>query len=476
VTLSVVVVGSGISGLSTAYYLRQLLGDDAAVTVLDQAPTPGGKIRTRTLAGLPVDTGPDAFLSRAPQLKALIESLGLSDQVVGPAASGAFIWSKGALRPLPSGATFGLPEKFLPLVRSGLISMPGALRAAMDVVLPRTKRSDDPTVEELVSPRLGSEVFDRMVEPLLGGVHAGSATVLSAKSTVPEIVAMTSGKRSIIMAMRGRKKPPPPVPGTKPTPPLVTVSGGMTRLTEALVAAIGPENVLSGVRVTGLSPRDGDGWTIVTDSGRLIADHVVLATPAYAAADLVAPLDAALPGLLRSIPYVDTAGVVLAFRRSEIPALPEGTGYLVPPIEGELIVGSTWLTSKWPYLVNDDVVVIRSLVGRYGDTRFMTMTDEELVDAVREALGRTVGIEAAPIERLVQRWPAAMPQYVVGHADRLERIDAALEQHPGLHLTGAAYRGVGLAGCVAQGHALATAIAQESIADASGSISEGSQR
>jgi oxygen-dependent protoporphyrinogen oxidase len=475
VTPSVVVVGSGISGLSTAYYLRQLLGDDASVTVVDQAPAPGGKIRTRTMAGLPVDTGPDAFLSRAPQLKALIESLGLTDQIVGPAASGAFIWSKGALRPLPAGATFGLPEKFVPLVRSGLISIPGALRAAMDVVLPSTKRPEDPTVEELVSPRLGSEVFDRMVEPLLGGVHAGSATVLSAKSTVPEIVAMTSGKRSIIMAMRGRKKPPAPAPGTKPTPALVTVSGGMARLTEALVAAVGPSNVLSDVRVTGISARDGGGWTVVTDSGRLIADHVVLATPAYAAADLVAPLDAGLPGLLRSIPYVDTAGVVLAFRRSEIPALPEGTGYLVPPIEGELIVGSTWLTSKWPYLVNDDVVVIRNLVGRYGDTRFMTMTDDELVEAVRAALGRVVGIEAEPIETLVQRWPAAMPQYVVGHADRLERIDAALEQHPGLHLTGAAYRGVGLAGCVAQGHALATAIARESIADESGSISEGSQ-
>ena len=245
-TPSVVVVGSGISGLSTAFYLRELLGPDAAVTVVDQAPAPGGKIRTRTLAGLPVDTGPDAFLSRAPQLKSLIDSLGLTDQVVGPAASGAFIWSKGALRPLPAGATFGLPEKFVPLVRTGLISIPGALRAAMDVVLPTSKRPADPTVEELVSPRLGSEVFDRMVEPLLGGVHAGSAKVLSAKSTVPEIVAMTSGKRSIIMAMRGRKKPPPPAPGAKPTPPLVTVSGGMTRLTEALVDAIGPDNVLSG--------------------------------------------------------------------------------------------------------------------------------------------------------------------------------------------------------------------------------------
>jgi len=473
VPTSVIVVGSGISGLSTAFYLRELMGDDVEVTVLDQAPEPGGKIRTREVAGLPVDTGPDAFLARAPQLKALIASLGLADSVVGPAASGAFIWSKGELRPLPAGATFGLPEKVWPLVQSGLISVGGAVRAAMDVVLPTTKRPDDPTVEELVRPRLGGDVFERMVEPLLGGVHAGSAKVLSARSTVPEIVAMTSGHRSIILAMRGRKKPPPPPPGSKPAPALVSVSGGMSRLTDALVAAIGPERIRTGQRVTSISPRDDSGWQVVTDTGRLTADHVVLATPAYAAADLVAPIDATLPGLLRSIPYVDVAGVVLAFRKSEIPPLPVGTGYLVPPIEGDLIVGSTWLTSKWPHLVNDEVVVIRSLVGRYGDTRFATMDDATLIDEVRAALQRVVGIEAEPVDQLVQRWPAAMPQYVVGHADGLERIDAALAALPGLHLTGAAYRGVGLAGCVAQGHALATAIAHASVAEPT--MAEGTQ-
>jgi oxygen-dependent protoporphyrinogen oxidase len=462
VSSSVIVVGSGISGLSAAYYLRRQLGDDATVTVLDQAPAPGGKIRTRTLAGLAIDTGPDAFLSRAPQLKSLVEGLGLSDEVQGPSASGAFIWSKGSLRPLPAGATFGLPEKVWPLVQSGLISIPGAIRAAMDVVLPATKLPDDPTVEQLVRPRLGGDVFERMVEPLLGGVHAGSAKVLSAKSTVPEIVAMTSGHRSIIGAMKGRKKPPPPPPGTKPAPALVTIKGGLKNLTAALVEAIGPDNVRSDIRVTGLSPRAHGGWDVVTDSGRFTADHVVIATPAYAAADLLAPIDPTLPGLLRSIPYVDTAGVILAFKKSEIPALPHGTGYLVPPIEGDLIVGSTWLTSKWPYLVNDDVVIIRSLVGRYGDTRFLKMTDDELITEVRAAMKRVVGIEAAPIDQLVQRWPAAMPQYVVGHSERLERIDAAMETLPGLHLTGAAYRGVGLAGCVAQGFAVASTISDSS--------------
>jgi protoporphyrinogen/coproporphyrinogen III oxidase len=461
VARSVVVVGGGVSGLSAAYYLRQQLGDGATVTVLDQGPAPGGKIRTRTLAGLPVDTGPDAFLSRAPQLKSMIESLGLAEDVVGPAASGAFIWSRGALRPLPAGATFGLPEKVWPLVRSGLISVPGAMRAAMDVLLPATKQPEDPSVEELVRPRLGADVFDRMVEPLLGGVHAGSAKVLSARSTVPEIVAMTSGHRSLIMAMRGRKKPPPPPPGTPPTPALVSISGGMDRLTQALVAAIGPDRVLTGVNVTGIEARESGGFLVRTESGSAVASDVVLATPAYSAADLIEPFEPEGAALLREIPYVDVASVVLAFRASELPTLPVGTGYLVPPVEEEFIVGSTWLTSKWPHLVNDDVVIIRNLVGRYGDTRWMSMDDDALIAEVRDGLERMVGIDAAPIEHLVQRWPAAMPQYVVGHAARLEQIDASVARHPGLHLTGAAYRGVGLAGCVAQGFAVAMTIAEQ---------------
>lgn len=460
VSVSVVVVGSGISGLATAHHLRRTLGEAVDVTVLEQGEEAGGKIRTRQLAGLAVDVGPDAFLSRAPQLKALVADLGLDGDVEGPAASGAFIWSRGKLRPLPSGATFGLPEKVLPLVRSGLINWPGALRAAMDVVLPRSTRPADPSVEELIRPRLGTEVFERMVEPLLGGVHAGSAKVLSARSTVPEIVGMIGDRRSAIIATRGRKKPPPPQPGVKPLPPLVSIRGGLSRLTAALVESIGPERIHTQTRVTELR-RTADGrWGVLTNSGVRQADHVVLAIPGYAAAELLEPLSPAAAGDLRGIPYVDVAGILLAFRKDQIPTLPHGTGYLVPPVEGDLVVGSTWLTSKWPHLQNDDVVIIRTLVGRYGDTRFVDMDDATVTTEVRAALERVLGITAEPVEGFVQRWPAAMPQYVVGHADRLQRIDAAVAQWPGLHLTGAAYRGVGLAGCVAQAEALAGAIAE----------------
>ncbi len=455
----VAVIGGGISGLSTAYFLRRQLGDALDLTVLDAEPVLGGKLRTRTVAGLPVDTGPDAFLSRAPELSDLVDDLGLRGEVVGPAASGAFIWSRGRLRPLPAGATFGLPERVLPMVRSGLISIPGAARAALDLVLPTSRRPADPSVEELVRPRFGTEVYERMVEPLLGGVHAGSAAVLSARSTVPEIVSLATSGRSMILTMRGRKKRAPR-PTSPPAPALVSVSGGMERLTAALAEALGPESIRTGSRVLAVAPLAAGGYEVTTDDACLTVDHVVLTVPAHACAPLV---EAFLPEgarLLREIPYVDVASAVLAYRRADLPALPPGTGFLVPPVEGEFIVGSTWLTSKWPHLVNDDIVILRNLVGRYGDTRWMGMDDDEIVATVRDGLRRMAGIEADPIETLVQRWPGAMPQYVVGHAQRLQSLDAALAAHPGLHLSGAAYRGVGLAGCVAQGHATAARIVE----------------
>ena len=192
---------------------------------------------------------------------------------------------------------------------------------------------------------------------------------------------------------------------------------------------------------------------MATDAAEYDAARVVLATPAYVTAGLLSDLAPAAAGTLTEIPYVDVANVTLAFRAGDAPDLPPGTGFLVPPSAGELVVGCTWLTQKWPGLAGHDVVLVKTMVGRAGDNRWEAMSDEELVAGVREGLARILGLTADPVDRLVQRWPAAMPQYVVGHADRLARLDAALAHLPGLVVTGAAYRGVGLAGCVAQARA-----------------------
>ena len=436
---STLVLGSGISGLATAYYLRR---GGSPVTVLEASGQVGGKVTTLEVAGLPVDVGPDAFLSRGADLRQLIEDLGLTGDIVEPQTGGSYIWSRGKLRPIPPGAAFGLPDRLVPLLRSGLLSPLGVARAGFDIVLPATKTNDDPSIADLVRPRFGGDVYHRMVEPLLGGVHAGDPAQLSARSTVPEIYAIASGSRSVYLSMRKRPKPT-----GKRQAPLVSLRGGMGRLTQALAREV---DVRLNTPATTLE-RTADGWRV----NDLTADHVVLATPAYVTAELLRATAPELANELQ-IPYVDVANATLAFRPSDVPALPLGTGFLVPPIEREFIVGCSWLTNKWPHLVNDDVVLIKCMVGRAGDRRWLPMSDAEIVEGVRDGLARILGIDAEPQETLVQRWPRAMPQYVVGHAERLSRIDRLTP--PGLHLTGAAYRGAGLAACTTGAVATATSI------------------
>ncbi|MDI6911684.1 protoporphyrinogen oxidase [Nocardioides sp.] len=452
----VVVVGAGISGLATAYFLRERLETGAKVLVLEGESRTGGKVRTASVAGHPVDTGPDAFLSRAPELRRLVDSLGLADLVVEPQSTGTFIWSRGRLRRLPPGTAFGLPERLWPLLRSGLLGPTAVARAGLDLLLPPTPLPEDPSVADVVRPRFGAGVYDRLVAPLLGGVHAGDPARLSATSTVPEIAAMARSGRSLYLTLRRRRRSAPPAPG-RPSAPLVSLRGGLGALTGRLTEELGPGTVLTGTTARTIE-RDAAGcYTVRTDHGTVTARQVVLATPAYVAADLVADLAPRAAGLLREIEYVDVANITLAFRRDQVPALPPGTGFLVPPAEHELVVGCSWLSQKWPQPA-DDQVLVKAMVGRSGDTRWLAMDDAELVDGVRDALRRMLGIRAEPVASLVQRWPGAMPQYVVGHAARLSALDAALAAAPGLLVTGAAYRGVGLAGCVAQADATATSL------------------
>lgn len=447
-------MGGGVSGLATAYWLAVEHGVD--VVVLEAGDRAGGKVSTQTVAGMPVDTGPDAFLSRGADLADLIARLGLADDVVAPLPGGASIWSRGRMHPIPRFGAFGIPDRMRPMLRSRLLSPLGILRAGLDIVRPRTALGADPTVAEVLRPRLGDEVVQRLVQPLLGGVHAGSVDRLSARSTVPDVLAIAGSQRSLMLALRHRRLSTP-APTTPPAPPLVSVRGGLGRLVAALVDAIGQQRVMTGAPASGLQ-RTGAGWRIETPDATVAARDVVLAAPAHAVADLLAAAAPELADELRGIEYVDVATVTLALPRDEVGEL-TGTGFLVPPAEGAMLVGCTWLTSKWPHLAGGDTVLLRCMVGRDGDDRWTTLDDGALVEAVRADLARAMNLTAAPTTTLVQRWPRAIPQYLVGHAERLERLDLLVPD--GIHLTGAAYRGSGLAACVAGARATATAVVAE---------------
>ncbi|TFD78289.1 protoporphyrinogen oxidase [Cryobacterium fucosi] len=453
----IVIVGGGISGLTSAHYLHRRLGDGVQVTLVEGAPRLGGKIATVPFGGHAVDVGPDALMVRSPVVATLIGDLGLGDLVVAPNAGGARIWSRGKLRRLPAGTLFGIPDRLLPLLWSGLLSPAGVARAALDIVLPRRRGSQppDPTIAELVRPRMGAEVFDRLVDPLLGGVHAGRADELSAHSTAPDIEGLARTNRSLYLALGARRRAAPP----KTAAALVTLRGGLGTLIDALAARLGGDDIRLGSPAS-LITRAGAGYTVALADGTSIeADAVVLATSAGVAADLLGAESPDLAAALADVPYVDVATVCLAYPRSSAPAELDGTGFLVPPVEDKLVVGCTWSSAKWPHLANDELVLIRCMVGRRGDNRWLDLDDDTLVDLVHGELVEAMGLTQRPIERHIERWPQGMPQYVVGHQARLDAATVALLALPGIRLTGSSYRGVGLASCIVDAERTADSLA-----------------
>ncbi|HEY6796811.1 MAG TPA: protoporphyrinogen oxidase [Kineosporiaceae bacterium] len=462
----IVVVGGGISGLATGYHLGR---GGCQVTVLEAADVAGGRIATEPVAGVEVDTGPDALLMRSPAASALVAELGLEPLLRPPAAGGAYVWSGGRLRPLPPGSVFGVPQRLLPLLRSGLLGPAGFVRAGADLVLPRlpAAATADPTIEELLRPRFGRQVYERIVEPMLGGVHAGRAGHLSARSAVPEVAALAVRHRSLYLGLRGldaARRGAPPAPA-----PLMTLEGGLAVLVHAVRQGIltAGGQVLTAARAGAVSVGGGGaGYRIVGDGFDPIeADDVVLATPAPEAARLLRPVAPVASDALAGIRYAGVATVVLAYRAGEA-VLPPGTGFLVPPVEGRLLVGCTWTTAKWPHLVTAAAarsgtaapVLVRAMVGRDGDQAWAALDDDDLVRAVRAELAAATGVRAEPVVVRVRRLPAAMPQYTVGHARRLDAVRDGLAALPGVHLTGAGYRGVGIAACLHQAQQVAAQI------------------
>ncbi|GAA0250573.1 protoporphyrinogen oxidase [Saccharothrix mutabilis subsp. mutabilis] len=435
----IAVIGGGISGLATAHFLRAG-GTAPEVVVLEADDRLGGKVLTREVAGHRVDTGPDGLLVRAPAMRALVDALGLGPALVTPAAAGAYLWSGSALRRLPAGAQFGLPHRIRPLLRSRLLSPAGLLRAAGDLVLPASALPEDPTVADLVRARFGGQVLDRLVDPLLGGIHAGRADRLSARSTVPDVAALARTSRSLHLALRRDAG------SARPGPAFATLRTGLGALVTALAASL--DDVRRGTAATALEP-GVRGYRVHCDTGGpLEVDAVVLAVPAPAAARLLAPLAPTAAHALAGIPYADVASVVLAYPREAVRRALDGTGFLVPPAAQRLIVGCTWLPAKWSHLADPAVVLVRCSVGRHGDTRWTAFDDRELVARVHRELTPALDLSAPPVHSHVQRWRQGLPQYTVGHAGRLETIDTALRALPGVHVTGAAYRGVGVASCV----------------------------
>ncbi|WP_017572578.1 protoporphyrinogen oxidase [Nocardiopsis halotolerans] len=451
----VVVVGGGVSGLTAAHRLRGL---GVTVTVVEATDTPGGKLRASPVAGVSVDAGAEAVLARRPEALDLFSELGLDDRVVHPGPGAAAVYSRGRVRPLPKGQLMGVPGDLRALARSGVLSPAGTARAGLDLLLPRTPVRDDVSVAAYVGARMGPEVVDRLVEPLLGGVYAGRADRLSLESTLPQIAPMARRDRSLMHAvhtsLRGRGAAP-----TRPGPVFASLRGGVAELVGALARECS-DGLRVGSRVRALR-RLPEGWRVHLDSNERIAcDAVLLACPAPEASRLLADHAPGASRDLRGVEYASMALVTLALPASAFPEPLTGTGFLVPAGEGLTIKAATFSSNKWPWLAEelarvnpgDDLVVLRCSIGRFGDTAALERSDEELAAAAVRDLATVTGMSGTPVQTRVTRWTEGLPQYTVGHAALVERVRADVARSPGLGVCGAVYGGVGVPACVADAH------------------------
>ncbi len=463
----VVVVGGGIAGLAAGAAVRRER-PDVEVSVLEGSPVVGGKLLRAEVAGLTVDVGAEAMLNRRPEAVALARAAGLGDSVVHPRTISAALWSRGRMAPMPK-TMMGVPLDARLLAESGVISRSGLARAALDAVLPATRLDgQDVSIGWLVEERFGKEVVDRLVEPLLGGVYAGHAREISARAATPQVVALLGTDRSLMRAASAATAGRP----DSDTPVFAGLVGGVGALPEAVARSAGLD-VRTGATVRDLARAGGGGWNLVVGSTHdpevVHADAVVLATPARATGRLLSDVvpDAALE--LARVETASMAVITLAFRARDLPEeLRTGdvSGFLVPPVDQRRVKAATYSFSKWDWvrdagrgaLDGEDVLVLRCSIGRHREEQVLQVDDAQLVQTALEDLADAVGLSVRPVDSHVQRWGGGLPQYAVGHLDRVEHIRAAVARVPGLAVCGATYDGLGIPACIASAEKAATQV------------------
>ncbi|MEP6816281.1 MAG: protoporphyrinogen oxidase [Marmoricola sp.] len=460
----VVVVGGGIAGVSAAHRLRALR-PELRVTLLEGSPALGGKLARAEVGGVVTDVGAEAILARRPEAIELARKVGLADDLVHPETIKARLWTRGEMRAMPR-SLMGVPVDVASL--SDVVSKAGLARAALDAVLPPRRLADDEdiSVGALVGERLGEEVVDRLVEPMLGGVYAGHSRELSARAAVPGLVARLDGEHSLTaaaaeaMRVSGNERvetTPAPTSAETPAPVFAGIAGGVGRLPQ-LVAAASGATVQTDALVRSLT-RVADRWELEVGPTRaphlVRCDAVVLATPARATARLLEKVAPVAARELDGIEYASMAVVTLAFTGRELPET-TGSGFLVPPVDGRAVKGATYSFAKWGWVAAaggaDDVRVLRCSIGRHREEHVLQVPDEELVELALGDLVDAVGLSVRPVDSHVKRWGGGLPQYAVGHVTRVARVRTALVAVPGVALCGAAYDGVGIPACIASAH------------------------
>lgn len=469
-----VIVGGGIAGLATAYFAQKQAvqaGITLDLTLIERAPSLGGKISTDTPDGFVIEGGPDSFITQKPWGIQLARELGLGDRLMGTNDKdrAVYVLRNGRLRKMPDGMLLIVPTKFMPFVTSDLISWSGKIRMGMDLFIPPRKDDSDESLGDFIRRRLGTEALDVLAEPMMAGIHVSDAETLSLKATFPRFIDIErkygSLTRGMIAARKARAAAATPSGNGKdqPTTVFMTLKNGLQELVAAL------ENAIQGTLITGQGvqqlQRSGAGYTLTLDDRRTLdADVIVLATPSFAAADLLRDIDTDLAARLDAIRYVSTATVSLGFNADSFEHPLNGFGFVVPRKEPTRLLACTWTSTKFTHRARPGTVLLRAFIGGPRREEYVNLDDEKLITLVREELRAIMGITAAPTVARMFRWERGNPQYDVGHLERVDAIEALCP--PGLFLTGSAYRGVGIPDCVKQGQDTAAKIVERLVATA----------
>lgn len=460
-TRHIAVVGGGISGLAAAWKLVQQPG--VRVSIYEARDRVGGVLHTEVADGWVIEHGPESFLAMKPRGIGLARELGLEPrfQATNPANRGSFIMKGGRLHPMPEGLTGLIPSQFGPMMRTRLVSPLGKLRMGLDYLIPPRKDDADESLGSFVRRRLGRDVYEHLIEPLMAGIYSGNGDELSLQATFPQLRAAEREHGGLIKGVLAQKKAQQARPiGHQAPIGFLSFRNGIGELVDALegrIRAAGGEIHLN-TPVTGIARTGNDRYALVTPAGVVNVDGIILAAPVHVQADLLDSLAPDAAAAMRDIPQVSSAVVMLGYEKTASDKPPASYGYLSPRAEKRPVKAITWMSSKWEGRAPDGHFLVRGFLGRAGDEQVLNASDDDLVRMVRDEIADTAAIQGEPVLMRVVRLNAASPQYTLGHLERVARIDAAVAGIPGLAIAGNMLRGVGIPDAIAAGEAASASI------------------
>ncbi|MGC2108946.1 MAG: protoporphyrinogen oxidase [Candidatus Korobacteraceae bacterium] len=461
----IAIIGGGISGLSAAFYLEKarVAGTELEYALFESGQRLGGCMSSDVVEGCLVEAGPDSFLTEKPWALSLCKELGIADQLIGSndAQRKTYIVVHGRLVVMPDGLMFMVPTRLVPTALSSLFSWNTKVRMARELLHPPRPMQDDETVAQLVERHFGSEVVDRLADPLLSGVYGGDAAKLSARAVLPRFVEMEEKYGSLSRAMLAAHKKMAQVTRKQPPRSLFTsLKSGMQQMVDAIVGRLDPASLRLRQHIRRVYPENG-GWRVAVEmNGDEHYDAVILATPANVAGALLDGVDSALARNLLDITYSSSVTVTLGYYKSQLAKLPPGFGFLVPRSEGRRLLACTFVHNKFPHRAPPDKGILRCFLGGARDEAVLGLNDEEMLVAVQRDLRDLVKLDARPIFSRIYRWREAMAQYEPGHIARVAQIEKRVAEIPGLALAGNAYHGIGVPDCIRAGMEAANSVAQ----------------